>query len=432
MFVKAAKVLKENRENLSKFVTDWVKKNYPTRTKDFHKCTRDLTHIIDSLVYCLEEDSLDPMKYVARTFFNRGELQLKSLHVEFDAYNKIVEKVSEVFEETEVEDGSIQLCKNAMDLFKRHLNDGCVTNNDNLVKYIDHETRIKHILYGWDDEVNIMRNMQQCQRNWDTSKKIPQEGIDYLLWIAENAPSKQHEAYYDIYYSTDRETIEYLYKFSWGSTNRREPPSCWRNSQMNANLYMIFVCKQPPTMYNCNNDGSDQDHFGESRWENAVMSAGMAMGLVMRAANKMGLRTGPNKIKDLGPDYDYEWEKKLGILDDIRTGKKRLFYGLGIGIPNINMPRWQSEDTELALGASNGSHISTRYNEPDWEPYTAPKKDRSRGHEKRKVKIIDIRDYAGQEVEDPYGNTHTIPETHEIKINTPRKRDILVQEIPKE
>ena len=41
----------------------------------------------------------------------------------------------------------------------------------------------------------------------------------------QNAPSKQHEAYYDIHYSTDRKVIEELYKWSWGYTHSGKPPA---------------------------------------------------------------------------------------------------------------------------------------------------------------------------------------------------------------
>ena len=409
--------LKENKDLLVQTTVDCIKTNYPSRTPQFEKCSRDLGYIMDSIIHCVEEKNIEPINHISKMFFNQGKLQLKTLHVEFEAYNKLLKEIDKVLDSQE----DLELCNQSVQALKSNLANGIFVDNDNLSHNADRETRIKHILYGWDEEQEIMRNMQRCWRNWDLSKEIPYEAVDYLLWVAQNAPSKQHEAYYDVYYSTNRETIEYLYQFSWGSTHSRNPPSCWRNSQMNANLYMIFVCKTPPTMYNCNNDGSGQDSFGESRWENSIISVGMAMGLVMRAAHKMGLKTGPNKVKDLGPDYENEWEKKLGIYDEVtKTKNKKIIFGLGIGIPNEGRPRWESDDTELALGASNGHAITTRFNEPDFEAYNHV------GEEKRKVRIIDIKDYAGQILEDPYGNEHKIPDAHEIKINTVRHRDIKI------
>lgn len=424
MFYKAAKIVKEHKEDLAKEVSNWVKENYPGRTKDYDKCARDLGHIINTLVYCLDDGDHVPVDYVARMFFDNWKLQLKSLHVEFEAYTLLGEKIKELTKDAE--EGAGQHVKTALDKLKIYLDKGILTNSDERpLQVSDDGTRVKHVVYSWDEEKRIMENMQQCQRNWKLDYKIPPQAVDYLLWVARNAPTKQHEAYYDVYYSTDRETIDYLYQFSWGSTQSRNPPAMWRNSQMNANMYMIFVCKQPPTMYNCNNDGTDQNAFSESRWENSIVSVGMAMGLVMRAANKMGLRTGPNKVKDLGPDYDMEWEKQLGIYDDVKAGTKRLFFGLGIGMPRGDMYRWESVDTEMAIGASNGHHVSTTWRDPDWDPKT------KNGKEKRKIDIIDIKDYKGEKLTDPYGNEHVIPDDHSIKINTPHLRDIKSIEIPK-
>ena len=61
-----------------------------------------------------------------------------------------------------------------------------------------------------EQEKEYIRKIQKCQRNWDYTKPMPEEHINYLLWVARNAPSKQHEAYYDIYYSSDRKVINEL------------------------------------------------------------------------------------------------------------------------------------------------------------------------------------------------------------------------------
>ena len=56
------------------------------------------------------------------------------------------------------------------------------------------ENQIKFMNYDRSKNMDIIRNMQKCQRNWDYSKKIWDEIVEYLLWIAENSPSKQWEA----------------------------------------------------------------------------------------------------------------------------------------------------------------------------------------------------------------------------------------------
>ena len=183
------------------------------------------------------------------------------------------------------------------------------------------------------------------------------------------------------------------------------------------NLYILFVAKEPDTQLNCHADGSLKSNKDSARWENAYVSIGIAMGLVMRAAASIGFSTGCNKShNDLNGD-DY-WPKKLGIMDDIKNGTKEICYGLGIGYPREDKPRWESDETELMLGAANGSKITLT--DQETHPRT--------GKQMRKAKIVDITKEKGQ-VKDPYGNTHNIPEKAEFKINSHRNRGIKIIEI---
>ena len=275
------------------------------------------------------------------------------------------------------------------------------------------------MFYGWDEEKEILREIQQCQRNWDHKHQPHQEAIDYLLWTANNSPSKQHEGYFDLYWTADRKVLDELSKYTWGTTHSRTPPSTWRNSQMNANLYILWVAKEPWTQLNCNADGTLKSNDKAARWENAYVSIGISLGLTMRAAAKMGYKTGANKSHgDMNGD-DF-WEKRLGILDDVKKGTKKIAYGLGVGRPQEGRPRWESDQTELAIGAGNGSNLAT-----DLSLKKHPWKDKNHRH----IKIIDITKDAGKTIKDPYGRDHKIPEKCEIKINTIRERKQNIFEI---
>ena len=286
---------------------------------------------------------------------------------------------------------------------------------------MNREERIKRMFYGWDEEKDIIREIQKCQRNWDLTKPpIHQELIDYFLWTAQNSPSKQHEGYYDLYWSADRKVLDELSKYTWGTTHTRNPPANWRNSQMNANLYILWVAKEPDTQLNCNANGTLNPNDDLNRWHNAYVSIGISIGLTMRAAAKLGFATGCNKShNDMNGD-DF-WLKRLGILEDDMKNPptKRITYGLGIGYPQKDRPRWESDDNELMIGAANGSKITTTGQE------THPRS----GKKMRKAKIVDINKDAGKIIKDPYGNEHLIPEKAEIKINTIRKRNIKIIEI---
>jgi len=292
---------------------------------------------------------------------------------------------------------------------------------------MDREDRIKHMFYDWDNERKIMLDIQKCQRNWDhdkwfkVNKELRKEVINELLWVATNAPSKQHEGYYDVYYTDDRNVIQEISRYTWGYTHRRNPPATWRNSQSNASIYILFVAKEPDSQLNCNADGTLKSNTDKNRWQNAYCSIGIAIGLTMRAAAKMGFQTGCNKShNDLNGD-DF-WEKRLGILDDVKAGKKQICYGLGIGYEKEGVERYISDETEIMIGAGNGGRITTTGQE------VSPSEIK-KGKKMRKAKIISLIEQGGKEVKDPYGNVHNIPKKAEFKINSFRNRNIKITEI---
>ena len=285
---------------------------------------------------------------------------------------------------------------------------------------MDYEDIVKRMFYDWDNERKILDKIQKCQRNWDhkrwnqNSDNLESVMLDELLYIAQNSPSKQHE----VYYSDDRDVIEEMSKYTWGYTHRRNPPATWRNSQSNASAYILWVAKEPNSHLNCNADGTVKSNTDKNRWQNAYCSIGISIGLTMRAAAKMGLDTGCNKShNDLdGDDY---WPKKLGILDDIKAGTKEICYGMGVGYGRKDKERYESDETELMIGAANGSKITTTGQE------THPRT----GKKMRKAKIVSLKEHGGEKVQDPYGNWHDIPKKAEFKINSFRNRDIKIIKI---
>lgn len=273
------------------------------------------------------------------------------------------------------------------------------------------------------NEKKYIKQIQQCQRNWNHSKQIPQNHVDYLLWVAREAPSKQHEAYYDIHYTTDRKVIEELYKDTWGSTHsgdfNNQPPATWRNPQVNANLLMLFVMKHPPTARNSMVDGSVAKTDHAPRWENGLVAVGTALGLVMRAAAELGYATGCNKNNSQGPDVDFSWERRLGIYEDQYIHKKKkLLYALGIGYAQENRPRNESDDYELLIGAANGHNLSLRDRGEERD---------IRGWKFRQCKIVDVR--TAKTATDPQGKIHNLPEKPVFWTNTQREREIKVIKI---
>lgn len=417
MYIQSSSVLKDHNYNLANKVSSYVQENFPYRTREYEKCTRDVSYIISALESCLKENNTQHIDYVSRLFFKGGEIQLKSTEVEFLAYDYLLTLLKPLFES--VEEESFKFCQELIEKLKHNLEHGFADHSTNGFRNrsVNRETLIKRMFYNWDTEMDIVRNMQKCQRNWDYSKNVHPEIIDYLLWHAENAPSKQHEAYYDVYWTADRKVIEECSKYTWGSTHSRNPPSTWRNTQANANMYMLFVAKESETNLNCHSDGTLKSNKDPARWENAYVSIGIAMGLVMRAANSLGLVTGCNKSHgDINGNM--YWERLLDIEEDVLKGRKKIAYGIGIGHPQEGRPRWETDDYELAIGSGNGSKLTTDTT-MDTHPVT--------GKPMRKVKIVDIR--TTDKAVDPYGNEHTLPTESSIKINTMRKRIININKI---
>ena len=69
---------------------------------------------------------------------------------------------------------------------------------------------------------DISQKIRKCQRNWQLDKSLPQEHIELFAEIAKHSPSKQDEAYFDVYVITQRSLIEKYYKESIGFTAFKE------------------------------------------------------------------------------------------------------------------------------------------------------------------------------------------------------------------
>ena len=233
-------------------------KGVHTETQHF-KCVRDTGFNFDAIVADLKVGGIKNVLEVAKRYWDGTKSNLGPGEQNYAVgVNKLLEQ---------------RLHKEDVDKAKVSLLIGIM---NEIVQYgykeVPRETRIKHMFYDWEIEMDTIRKMQRCQRVWDYSKEIHPELIDYLLWTAQNAPSKQYEAYYDVYWTADRKVIEELSNYTWGTTHSRVPPSTWKNSQQNANMYMLFVAKEPDTHLNCNADGSIKTNRSAARWENAYTS----------------------------------------------------------------------------------------------------------------------------------------------------------------
>jgi len=81
---------------------------------------------------------------------------------------------------------------------------------------------------------------QHTQRNWDLSKQIPQDDIDLIVTSVTQCPSKQNVAHYRVHAITNRDIIEKIHDNTRGFTTSYTPYAAETNSQVLANLLLVF------------------------------------------------------------------------------------------------------------------------------------------------------------------------------------------------
>jgi nitroreductase len=81
---------------------------------------------------------------------------------------------------------------------------------------------------------------QHTQRNWDLSKEIPEDDLDLIITSVTQCPSKQNVAHYRVHAITNRDIIEKIHDNTRGFTTSYTPYAAETNSQVLANLLLVF------------------------------------------------------------------------------------------------------------------------------------------------------------------------------------------------
>jgi nitroreductase len=211
-----------------------------------------------------------------------------------------------------------------------------------------------------EEEKKVIDTIRRCQRNWDLEKKIPEEHIEHWIYIAQNSPSKQDEAYYNLYVITSKEKIKFLLDQTWGHTMKIAPGNLTgvtRNTQMGANIYFLFTFKLPPTIREIYENGKPYDQEGkdyEERMRNGYTAIGISMGLIAQSAARLGYKTGFNTNHGMRNSPGRKiWHETLGIRDT-----ERIAFGLGIGYPQEGRERNEHDETEFLVGKYPGTRYS--------------------------------------------------------------------------
>ena len=87
--------------------------------------------------------------------------------------------------------------------------------------------------------LQLARNIEPCQRNWDTSVEIPSAHIDYVTQACTAVPTKQNKNIYGLVVVQDRTIIEQLYHMSKEDADSNINFN--KNSQVLANVLLIWT-----------------------------------------------------------------------------------------------------------------------------------------------------------------------------------------------
>jgi hypothetical protein len=158
------------------------------------------------------------------------------------------------------------------------------------------------MLNSHEEMTNAIINSQRCQRNWDLTREIPKEDIDLFMTAITQCPSKQNIAHYRVHAITNRSIIEQIHEHTRGFTTSVRPYTDETNSQVLANLLVVFehqpvVVKDYDSMIR--NDQTLRMATGKMTeidkavlMRDAHMSVGIAVGYLNVVSNMLGYSTG--------------------------------------------------------------------------------------------------------------------------------------------
>lgn len=185
--------------------------------------------------------------------------------------------------------------------------------------------------------IKAIHKSQHCQRNWDLSRQIPEEDLNVLVTAATQCPSKQNIAFYKAHFITNREVIENVHSHTKGFTTSFVPYESTTNTQVLANLLIVFekndfFASLPDDIHRSDEtreylETGKISPMAEELWKrDREMAIGIAAGYLNLTATLLGYSTGccacfyPPGVKEV-----------LGLQDD-----PILLMGIGFKNPTLN------------------------------------------------------------------------------------------------
>ena len=141
---------------------------------------------------------------------------------------------------------------------------------------------------------------QRCQRNWDLSKRIPEEDLQVLETAITECPSKQNYVFYKPYLITNREIIDKLYHQT-ADGYIHEDGTENKNTQILANVVVAFE-ESFQWQQQIKDDNSIRNEEAQQYLKSNIsppsldfqrtISIGIATGYLNLTASLMGYKTG--------------------------------------------------------------------------------------------------------------------------------------------
>jgi nitroreductase len=179
---------------------------------------------------------------------------------------------------------------------------------------------------------------QQCNRNWDLSKQIPEEDIKTMKQSVTHCSSKQNRVFYKVLYTQDRDKIEKVHNATDGFTyglkkDEEDNYLTTTNPQVLANTLFVFAKDRDENMVART---AEEDTLGIEEARNDIegktdedRAIGIAAGYLTLTANLLGYESGccqcfaNDGVKEaLGLDEDVFLLMGIGYGDKSRERKE--------------------------------------------------------------------------------------------------------------
>lgn len=216
---------------------------------------------------------------------------------------------------------------------------------------------------------------RRCQRNWDHSKPIPKDIVDFLTKVATLSPSKQNDRHYGVCVVTNKDILAKIQDdFTWGIHAKVQGDCAMRNSQMHSPLAFVYGFIQredwcedwiPSAKGDMDKESFHdvqevEEAWQESNFRDCFSSINLSAGQIAVAAAMLGLKTGYSFNLNYNAKTHKDWQDVLQI--DNNSFVPKLY--VGVGYPNENLPWHVTEDLEMLISVDEDDTKSGNLKKP--------------------------------------------------------------------